>query len=262
MNIINIRGNEMKYTKILTIMLTSVLICVSISAVTTARTSIGEREIKTQGIFSDLFYRFFNAIPAFAKIFQREAPAIDADSIKKEEPPKDPETPALELRIEFIGCGGHGSSLLEFKLGERMYVQATIWNRCEYTPVKVDEMDARLKTLDFIIETPDGYLIHYIRPYDLEREHAPLIIEPGDYYESSVIWLNGDSSGDPVFGIYDPEHCWPPKPYRYIPGHYSIYAKYVSNLAAPPTFSSDDIDCDVVIYNGELESETLFFKII
>ena len=253
----------MKYRKILTIMLVSVLICISISAIAMATTPGGENKIKKTVTFSNLLCRVYDALPPFfARFIQIDASAIDEQSVEKEQPPKDPETPVLELSIAFVGCGGHGSSLLEFKLGEKMLLQATIWNRCEYTAVKVDEMDVRLKTLDFFIETPDGLQIHYIRPFDLDREHVPVIIEPGDCYESSVIWLNGDSSGDPVFGVADPEHCWPPSPYKYITGPYSIRAKYVSNLATPPTFSSNDIDPNIVIYNGELESGTLNFKIL
>lgn len=210
----------MKYTKILTIILISVIVCTSISAVIMARTSREE----------------------------------------KEEPSKPLEIPLLELTMQlFVSSEGCGSSLMEFKYGEVMNVTATIWNRCEYG-IELDEMDVRLKTLDFFIRPMDTdpgkpVVIHYIYPF--EGEPAPVIIEPGESYVSRLISLNGCSSGAVfnVLGLYTSAR---PSPYDFIPGNYSICAKYVSNLAITPRTS----DIDPVIFTGELESSKLNFEIV
>ncbi len=129
----------------------------------------------------------------------------------------------------------------EFLIKDSIPVQAILKNIGEES-VKVSEMNLKVQTLDFLINTPDGEILHYIG--DVERR-MPDVVELTSNEE-----LTYEVEDITVESIFGPEKGIG---YEFINGDYSIKGVYVSGE------HSDVEQIDIVI--DEFTSKEYNFKI-
>lgn len=130
----------------------------------------------------------------------------------------------------------------EFLIKDSIPVQATLKNNGEKS-VKVCEMNLKVQTLDFLINTPDGEILHYIG--DVERR-IPDIIELGSNEE--ITYKVEDITFEGMFG---PEKG---VSYEFINGDYEIKGVYTSG--------NQNNDEHIDIINDKFTSKEYNFKII
>jgi hypothetical protein len=105
---------------------------------------------------------------------------------------------------------------------EPIPVTAIIKNIGEKT-VNLCEMDVKIRSLDFDIETPEGKLIHYIGPF--EGKGQAVKINP---FQSIAYQINLTSK-NVTFGEIMDEPAGLYAPYNFPPGSYTIKGIYISH---------------------------------
>jgi len=237
----------MKYKKLITMTLVTILLCTSALAATGRNMSSEEKikDVKSTGLLRGRLSlsTFFEKIAeVFSSLFDRLRSA-------EPEEPQTPETPEpVKLVLEIV------MDQMEFKLDEPIAVVATLTNMGERT-VYVAEMDVRLGTLDFCIRTKDGY-IHYMGPF-VDKVPEVKVLNPN----GTLVFKMIINSPDVTFGkkVSSESEEGIPKPYYFDEGCYAITGIYTSKIAVEPTPSS--LTADVQVWQGELESNTLEFVI-
>jgi hypothetical protein len=104
---------------------------------------------------------------------------------------------------------------------EPIHVTAIIKNNGEKT-VELCEIDVKLRSLDFEIETPAGNIIHYVGPFEGKGEALKLNPFESISYKINLTSTNvsfGDTMNGPtgLFGSYN-----------FLPGSYTIQGIYIS----------------------------------
>jgi hypothetical protein len=110
----------------------------------------------------------------------------------------------------------------QYKVGRPIPVKAILKNIGD-KPVIICEMDAKLKTLDFVIDTPLGKTIHYIGPFEGEAKIVKLAP-----FESIISEINLTAS-NVTFGDKSVGSSLIIKPYTFIEGDYTISGLYTSD---------------------------------
>ena len=146
-------------------------------------------------------------------IFNKILP-IKIISIEQVIEPQPEKTLILELNVKN-----------EYKVEEPIVVSAILTNVAEKY-VAVCEMDLELDTLDFFIETPEGYTIHYIGPH-IAKLPKVVLLPPGD-----SITVKIDIKKEGLFGMDRTLN----EPYKFIEGPYTIKGYYKSYV---PTLTSE-----------------------
>ena len=135
------------------------------------------------------------------------------------------------------------------KEGDPILVKATLTNIGEKILI-VSEMNFKIGTLDFYIDTPNGYNIHFFPPTnDSGMNYWTLELK-----ESRCIYM--DITGG-LFGI-SPSTSTSDCPYEFKEGCYTIVSYYKSYYVEPPA----QIDGYIDVWEGDLESEPLHFEIV
>jgi len=134
-----------------------------------------------------------------------------------------------EEEFDFEHENGEGLELsLEldevFEFGGPIQVNAILTNYGDKT-VFLCEMDVKLRTLDFEIETPDGSFVHYIEPFEGKAKAVRL-----DPYESISSKINLTSS-NVTFGVTKTGPSGIQSPFKFNPGSYTITGLYISYQA-------------------------------
>ncbi len=173
---------------------------------------------------------------------KEEKPAEREKPEKTEEPDeqKDPqEEIPLELTLKLNEV---------YKEGDPIPVTATLTNIGDEI-IMVSEMNFKTGTLDFYIDTPDGYKIHFIYPTnDSEMRYWELKPE-----ESRCIDMDITTRG--LFGISpSPSDC----PYEFKEGGYTIVGYYKSYYVETAT----EVYCNIDVWDGELYSSAYEFTIV
>lgn len=131
-----------------------------------------------------------------------------------------------------------------FMIGDPIPVVATLRNAGERV-VKLCEMNLKIETLDFLIQTPDGLIIQYIGPTERDRRPPEIKeLNPGD----KLTYSFEDITEEDMFGTE--EHG----SYEFDVGIYSIEGVYISSK------NNDVMEEDVWV--GELTSAKYDFEII
>lgn len=237
----------MKCKRFLVIMLVSVLLCTSISAVVGA--NVSRDEIREKAVsrtlpagLSSFFSKILKAFPLLGTIFKIAAP--QGSSEIKEPSSGIASKPLLSFKIELMVDDPEN-----IPYGEPIIVSATLTNNGK-SPIQLCEMDVKLKTLNFEIKTPAGKKIVYLGPF-------------GGTAKGVV--LNASQSIYSKIDLTDPKNIFgaplvPPggvavKPYNFIRGDYSIRGIYTSKKI-------DNPDPKIRFWEGNLTSETLEFTIV
>ena len=236
----------MSYKKIITITLVAVLLCASLSVVVGGR-NVETKEIHTLTALKNSFSSFINRIisqfPILGALFQNFKRAKPPEQ-HTPETPEEPEVLVFEISMKDT----------RFTVEDDIVVTATLTNIGK-RPLYVSEMCCQVETLDFLIRTKDG-LIHYIGPY-IDRTPRLVLIEP----EQSITCDLTINSDDVTFGkVLDSPSSVDaaPRPYKFDIGEYVIWGKYVSKAPVAPS----QVSSDIVIWNGELESNKIHFTIM
>lgn len=133
----------------------------------------------------------------------------------------------------------------EYLLGEPIFVTATLSNEGDEV-ISVCEMDVRLATLDFFIDTPDGKRLQYVGPLaDMLPRYVRIL--PDESYTSDPI----DITARGLFNVIFSEAA----PYEFTEGKYSITGFYQSK----PTVFEDSLKS---VWRGQLYSCPYEFTIM
>lgn len=166
-----VKGKNMKYKKFITRTLVTVLLCTSISVAVGAKNPIFSKDdfqiknrfgefFKTRG-FRSIFSNFFQMIRnLFSMFFNRHDDKEDEEDDSQEDP-----------KLEFI------LDLKEkYYLGDPINIAVILANIGEQA-ISLLEMDFKSGTIDYFIDTPDGYNIHWIGHVKEDIQHV-LTIKP------------------------------------------------------------------------------------
>lgn len=148
-------------------------------------------------------------------IIENNKDIVETENTKEEfnnDEEKQQEINQLELTLEL-------EELYEY--GKPIPVKAILTNNGEDI-IFLCEMDVKLRTLDFEIETPDCTIIHYIGPFEGKAQAVRL-----DPYQSIFSEINLTSS-NVTFGEKEPDPGGVSSPYKFLPGDYTIKGIYIS----------------------------------
>ena len=109
-----------------------------------------------------------------------------------------------------------------YDYGKPIQITATLTNIGEEMVV-LCEMDMMLRSLDFEIETPLGYQIHYLGPFEGKPEPVKLLPF------NSIITKVNITSSNYTFGEMNPTSGGIAGPFVFIPGKYTIRGVYISH---------------------------------
>lgn len=222
----------------------------------------------SRGIFN-FFSKILDAFPILAGFIERFIPKYPEKPEVAPEPPKEepkdeipvpaPETPVEELLKkekpaeqedpqEEIPLGLTLKLNEVYKEGDPIPVTATLANIGDEI-ITVSEMNFKTGTLDFYIDTPDGYEIHFIYPTnDSEMRYWKLKPE-----ESRCIDM------DITRGLFGISPSTSDCPYEFKEGYYTIVGYYKSYyVETTPT----QVDCYIDVWEGELDSSAYGFTIV
>lgn len=234
----------MKYKKIITITLATILLCTTISAVVIAKDTNMDISSKASSVLRGRIFDLFTKLRGFFPILDKLL-----NNFKNTDPqvPQKPDTdvaPKLKFEISFNKV---------YKLEEPIIVEARLTNIGTYA-VRLSEMNFKVGTLDYFIRTPDGLELQFVGEKD-PRQMEIWTLFPGEENSRTIDidikcgLFNVIKSSGGVSGV--------PEPYEFIPGVYGIRAEYKSFYPIP-TFTSET----PAIWVGNLETEPDIFEIV